>query len=260
MAFSYKTAALCLVALCGLQQPAAADTTTYKFTVLNVDDDAYLSVMLARNGKMPVHISDLTTSEDIVSQLTTQLQDTGAIASGTCDAMQIKDDLKKMFHVPFDYDSTSVDYRELLQGALDKGLNIFQKKYPQSDAEWQNIWKQEDGANLSYLLAANSTQIGCAIGRCTTVNTPADPQPPEQQPTESPTNHAMLFCQLTPAATENQAPFNEDYFSALITRKAQLNDMTEEDLKVPSNGTSTAAALPTILIAGLAAMLATVSL
>ncbi|CDI74153.1 SAG family member [Eimeria praecox] len=206
---------------------------------------------------MPVHISDVTRDPKLADDLVEKVEDP-SVTGDSCDALLEKNNLKKLIHFPF-VDEPDFDYRPLVQSALDKGLNVFNKVYPANEDAWKKIWQDEAGANVSYLLAANSTQIGCIIGKCTDT-TASSPSTSAQKQGAAQTNDAVLFCQLSPAATENQAPFDEDYFNALITRKTQLSDMTEEDLKLPSNGTSTAAALPAILVVGLAAMLATVSL
>ncbi|CDJ34030.1 SAG family member [Eimeria mitis] len=266
MAPLYKTAAaVCLVTLCGLQTEAS--TPKHKFTVEHVEADAYLAANLARNGKLPVHISEVTKEESLVSALEAKVSGDEPPTAEDCTAL-ITDKLKEDFHHSFVYDTeakASPDYRQLLQNALDEGLAVFKNKaYPQTNDEWQSIWKQDAGANLAYLLGSNSTTIGCVIGRCTQVTTSDNPVELQvgdggsgtQQ--ETLTKDAVLFCQLKPAAEKNSAPFDEEYFNGLIERTTELKDMTEDDLK-NSVGNGPAATASTILIAGLVAMLTAVS-
>ncbi|CDJ27906.1 uncharacterized protein EMH_0036000 [Eimeria mitis] len=176
MASLYRTAAaVCLVALSVLQAQAQGNTATYKFTVEKVDEDAYVAANLARNGKLPVHISGVAKADNLVSSLTDKVKAATGAADATCSAL-IKDDLKAVFHRSFDY-SEAPNYRKLLQEALEDGLKIF----------------------------------------------------------------------------------DEEYFNGLITRTTELEDMTEDDLKVSVGNGVAAAAVPTILIAGFVAMLAAVS-
>ena len=53
--------------------------------------DAYLSVNLARNGKLSVHINEVTKADDMVQTLKTALGDgTGLTSSdATCDNMAL---------------------------------------------------------------------------------------------------------------------------------------------------------------------------
>ncbi|CDJ28201.1 SAG family member [Eimeria mitis] len=215
MAPLYKTAAaVCLVTLCGLQ--TVESTPTHKYTVEHVEADAYLAVNLARNGKLPVHINEVKKEESLVSALNAKVLGSGQPTAENCTAL-ITDELKNDFHHSFVYDAeekASPDYRQLLQNALDQGLAVFKNKaYPQSNDEWQDIWGEDAGANLAYLLGSNSTTIGCVIGRCTQVTTSEDQESLQvgdgdsgtQQ--ETLTNEAVLFCQLKPAAEKNSAPF-----------------------------------------------------
>ncbi|CDJ28200.1 uncharacterized protein EMH_0038720 [Eimeria mitis] len=205
MASLYKTAAVvCVVALSGLKSEAQPVSAAYKFTVVNVDEDAYVAANLARNGKLPVHISGVTKDSSLVSTLTENVTS----ATGEADAPE------------------TPNYRKLLQEALEKGLQVF------------------------------NTQIGCVIGKCT--KEPVDANVLDND-TGTTTEKAALFCKLQPAATANQAAFDEEYFNGLITRKTALADMTEDDLKASVGNGAAAAAVPTILIAGLLAMFAAVS-
>ncbi|CDJ28253.1 uncharacterized protein EMH_0039260 [Eimeria mitis] len=130
--------AACLVALGVLQSNAQQDpieggggSTTYKFTVVNVDEDAYLSANLARNGKLPVHISEVTKDESIVNELTAKVTAQEQPAADSCTAL-LTTKLKENFHYSFDYEpksETSPDYRQLLQKALDAGLTVFDEEY-----------------------------------------------------------------------------------------------------------------------------------
>ncbi|CDJ34032.1 uncharacterized protein EMH_0058910 [Eimeria mitis] len=254
MASFYKAAAaVCLVALGVLESEAQQDSATYKFKVVEVDEDAYfatykfkvvevdedayLSANLARNGKLPVHISEVTKDESLVTELTEKIE--AQPAAENCTAL-ITSELKARFHYSFDHESeseASFDYRQLLQEALDAGLTVF------------------------------NTTIGCVIGRCTEVATPEEPEVPEllqngaggsETPEGTLQKNAVLFCQLKPAAVKDSAPFDEEYFSGLIERTTQLKDMTKDDLK-NSVGNGPVATASTILIAGLVAMLTAVS-
>ncbi|CDJ54044.1 hypothetical protein, conserved [Eimeria brunetti] len=257
VSFCTTAAAVCLVALSGLQ-PGVAGSTTYKFTVESVTEDAYLAANLARNGKLRVHVNEVATEQNLVTALKAKLQQDDALTGGPCDQMKVNSVLKDMFYQSFDYpDSTTPDYRQLLQDALKAGLDVFKdSKYPQTDTAWGDVWGQDAGASLGYLLGSNSTQIGCVIGKCTTV------EPNEEEPTspiETPTEKAMLFCELSPAPVKGKAPFDEEYFSGLIARTTLLKDMTEDDLKAPAENSDASAVVPTTLIAGFAAMSAAVS-
>ncbi|CDJ45617.1 SAG family member [Eimeria brunetti] len=200
--------------------------------------DAYLAVNLLRNGKLSVHISELATGDSLVSALKEKVQSKTAT---------------DIFHHTFDY-VESPDYRKLLQEALDKGLEVF--KDTENQNNWENIWGIDAGANLAYLLGANSTTVGCAIGQCTKETTAPNTG---RTSNATPTGKAVLFCELSPPAEKEKAPFDEEYYNGLISRTAKLADMTEEDLKAPSNGDTAAAAFPTILTAGLVAILASVA-
>ncbi|CDJ36362.1 SAG family member [Eimeria mitis] len=270
MASFYRTAvAVCLVALGVLESEAQQGPATYKFTVVNVDEDAYLSANLARNGKLPVHISEVKKDDSLVTALTEEVTAGAEPAAENCTAL-ITSELKARFHYSFDHEpesEASFDYRQLLQKALEAGLTVFKKAYPKSKEEWQNIWKDDAGASLAYLLASNSTTIGCVIGRCTQVATPAEPEVPELPhdgagdsgtPEGTLKKEAVLFCDLKPPAVKDSAPFDEEYFNGLIERTTQLKDMTEDDLK-NSVGNGPVATASTILIAGLVAMLTAVS-
>ncbi|CDJ45651.1 hypothetical protein EBH_0048900 [Eimeria brunetti] len=126
----YKTVtAVCLVGLCGLQSDAAALGTKYKFTVVNVADDAYVASNLARNGRLPVHISKVEKEDKLVTSLEEKVKGAEAIAGGTCDTVELKTELKDVFHQAFDCPTetgTPPDYLQLLQNALSEGLKAFQ--------------------------------------------------------------------------------------------------------------------------------------
>ncbi|CDJ28148.1 uncharacterized protein EMH_0098790 [Eimeria mitis] len=230
MASFYKTAAtVCLVALSALESEAQ-QSTKYKFTVVDVDEDAYLSTNLARNGKLPVHISEVTKDESLVTDLTAKVAPEAQQAAENCAAL-ITTELKNNFHHSFEYEpasKASPDYRQILQDALDVGLKEF---------------------------------------KCTEVVTPEEPEVPvslqdgtgaSETPEGTSTKDAVLFCQLKPAAVKNSAPFDEEYFNGLIERTTELKDMTEDDLK-NSVGNGPAATASTIIIAGLVAILTAVS-
>ncbi|CDJ45653.1 hypothetical protein EBH_0051120 [Eimeria brunetti] len=255
--FGKTAATACLVALSGLQS-AAAGPPTYKFTVENVTEEAYLAANLARNGKLLVQVNEVAREQSLENNLTGKLQEGDAITEGPCEQMQINTKLKNMFHQRFDYpSSTTPDYRQVLQDALKAGLAVFtDNKYPENDTAWEGIWDNDAGASLGYLLGSNSTQIGCVIGKCTTVQ-PNDDEPSSS--TETPTEKAVLFCELSPAALEDKAPFDEEYFNGLIARTALLKAMTEDDLKAPAENGTVGAVVPAIVIAGFASMLTAVS-
>ncbi|CDJ45642.1 SAG family member [Eimeria brunetti] len=256
MASLCKTAAaVCLVALYGLQSDAAGKTTTYTFTPEVVDEAGYLAANLVRNGKLPVHISTVTKSETIVSSLKTTVGSKTASKAGedlsdtTCSGLMEGADLKDIFNHVFDY-ANGPNYPDLLQTALNKGLEAFKKTDYQN--QWEKIWQDDAGANLAYLLGANSTTIGCVIGKCTTETTEGSG---ERSSSPKLTGKAVLFCELKPPAEKGKAPFDGEYYDGLIARTAKLADMTEEDLKASSNDGTAAAAVPTILAAGFVAML-----
>ncbi|CDJ54043.1 SAG family member [Eimeria brunetti] len=254
----FKTAAaICLVALSGLRSEATV-TITHKLTVEEVTEDAYLVVNLARNGKLPVHINPVETSDSLVSSVQGKINEAGKQpAEGGCESVQISADLKNMFFHAFENaPETTPDYSQVLQDALTAGLSAFtEKRYPKTSEEWKTIWAKEAGASLGHLLGSNSTQIGCAVGRCTEKKTIDEPESVE----ETKKNKAVLFCELSPATTKETAPFEEEYFNGLIARTAQLSEMTADDLKAPSNNGTGAALFPTILIYGLVLMLTAVS-
>ncbi|CDJ45633.1 hypothetical protein EBH_0028900 [Eimeria brunetti] len=268
MASLYKTAAaVCLVALHGLQSEAAQTKIKYKFKPVVVDDAAYFAANLVRNGKLPVHISEVAKDNGLVSTLTAEVQskeneqtfpEEPVTIDDTCSVLVEPDGLKDIFHYTFEYtdnnSKSSPNYRELLQGALDAGLKVFTKTDYQN--QWQNIWQDDAGGSLAYLLGANSTTIGCVIGECTTEKSGGDNA---KISTATATGKAVLFCELKPEAEKGTAPFDEEYFSGLIVRTAKLADMTEDDLKAPSNVGTAAAAVPTILAACLVATLTAAS-
>ncbi|CDJ32253.1 SAG family member [Eimeria mitis] len=116
------------------------------------------------------------------------------------------------------------------------------KSYPDN---WQEFWTIPEGANLASLLWSNSTKVGCAVGICTEGT----------QENRNITESAYLFCQMDPPAEENKAPFDKEYYEALKERKTLLTAMTEEDLKAPVQGAAVAA-VPSLLVAGLTAIVA----
>ncbi|CDJ45638.1 SAG family member [Eimeria brunetti] len=265
MASLCKTAAaVCLAAVYGLQSEASDTKITYKFKPVVVNDAGYLAANLVRNGKLAVHISDVAKSESIVSALTSTVQSQtneiveNAVSDSACAALMDNTKLKDIFHYTFEYtddvSQSSPNYRELLQKALNAGLEVFKKTEYQND--WDKIWKDDAGASLAYLLGANSTTIGCVIGQCTTRTSAVNAR---QSGDESTTGSAVLFCELSPAALKGKAPFDDEYLDALLARTAKLADMTEEDLKANTNDGTAATAVPTILAAGLVAMLTALS-
>ncbi|CDJ45609.1 SAG family member [Eimeria brunetti] len=266
MASFYTTiAAVCLVAFTGLQTDAG-NGVTYKWTAEEVTDDGYLSVNLARNGNLAVHINEVKREEKLVNSLkTTVAGNQESRADSSCETlMQGKVELKDVFHKVFD-PQEKPDYRQLLQTSLEEGLAIFKsKEYPENPDGWTTIWENEAFANLAYLLNSNSTAVGCVIGKCTSTPASSTPSPPQvpgngQREAEPQVEKAVLFCDLDPPATEGKAPFDKEYFTALTARTTKLANMTEDDLKAPTNDGTTAAAVPTIMFASLVAILTAVS-
>ncbi|CDJ34028.1 SAG family member [Eimeria mitis] len=259
MASFYRVAAtVCLVALCGLQS-AAADGKKYKFTPEDVTEEAYLAANLARNGNLPVHISEVSKDDNLVNSVKGKFEGKETATDAACETL-IESDLKDMFYHIFEYDADeepSRNYRQFLQESLNKGLAVFtDKTYPKDEQAWKTIWGDEDGANLAYLLGSNSTTIGCVIGKCTEVAADVNAL---SDPPETKKEKAVLFCKLSPATAKNAAPFTEEYFKGLIERTTLLNDMTEDDLKPSVENDAAATAVPTILITGFVAMLTAVS-
>ncbi|CDJ54293.1 SAG family member [Eimeria brunetti] len=279
MASLYRTAAaICLAALCGLKSEAMEDPK-YKFTAAEVTEDAYVTVKLVRNGQLPVHVKEVARDEKLATTLKESIEANEELAKTTCKSSEIQN-LKTMFHYIFDYDANP-DYRKLLQDALDKGLTVFkEKKSANAENAWVEIWKDDAGANLAYLLGSNSTAIACVIGKCTKVEAGSSGGDGEggagggggggristhlregrsQQNDETSAEKAALFCELSPAAQADEAPFTEEYYNGLIARTASLKEMTEDDLKAPSNDGVAPGAIPAVLIAGFLAMLTAVA-
>ncbi|CDJ45625.1 hypothetical protein EBH_0020010 [Eimeria brunetti] len=261
MASFYKSAAaVCLVALFGLQSVAADPQTTYKFRAIAVNDDAYVAANLVRNGKLAVHIGEVAMDESLVAGLqkkvapSTGLTQQDGTPKDSCNKLMEESGLKSIFHYASSSEET-YNYRELFQAALDAGITVFKEKGYQN--KWGEIWGIDAGASLAYLLGANSTKIGCVIGECIQVQTDTVEDRPST--TENSTGNAFLFCQLDPEAETGQPPFDEEYFDGLIARTDKLAGMTEEDLKAPSNDGTAAAAVPTIIAAGFLAILAAIS-
>ncbi|CDJ45620.1 SAG family member [Eimeria brunetti] len=273
MASFYKTAtAVCLFALHGLQSEASNQTTTYKFKAIDVDKGKDILVVhshlplalptffLVKPSTKPTWRSiEVATGDSLVSSLKKKVEseedvkEQAAEADDSCSKLMEKSVFTDIFHHNFDYQPTP-NYRELLQAALDKGLDVFKAKGYQSN--WEEIWKNADGGNLAYLLSSNSTTIACVIGQCTKETTT---QQNKRSSTGDPTGKAVLFCELSPAVDKTKAPFDEEYFNGLIARTDKLASMTEEDLKAPSNDAAAASPFPAILTASMVAMLAGVS-
>ncbi|CDJ26951.1 SAG family member [Eimeria mitis] len=142
-------------------------------------------------------------------------------------------------------DAEDQEYRQAVENALKAGLKELQS-YPENDGEWTKFWAKPDGANLAHLLSSNSTKVGCAVGTCT--QTSDELRTPE-------TSITYLFCQMDPAAVKDKAPFDKEYYEALKERNTPLTEMTDEDLKAPVQG-GAAAAVPSLLVAGLTAIVA----
>ncbi|CDJ28249.1 SAG family member [Eimeria mitis] len=224
-------AAVCLLALSGLE-PATAATQPPAFTVEEAGEDAYLSVNLARVGQMSVRINQLTKDDTLIDSVkeTFGVKDGGRTLTTCAEAISGLRK-KKEFVVQF----TTAEDRNYRR-------SVHMKSYPDN---WQEFWTKPEGANLASLLWSNSTNIGCAVGICTES---ADGTP-------SSTKTAYLFCQMSPEAEQDKAPFDKEYYEALTARQTLLTAMTEEDLKVPVQG-GAAAAVPSLLVAGLTAIVA----
>ncbi|CDJ29366.1 uncharacterized protein EMH_0003670 [Eimeria mitis] len=175
MAPFYKTAAaFCLAGLFGLQSVAATETK-YKFETSEVKEEAYLTVRLARNGKITATTNDVARDEDVLAALQEKFVTENTAQEPTCAAL-INEKLKKVFHVSFSYTETP-NYSTLVEGALKNGLEAF----------------------------------------------------------------------------------SEEYFNELIARQDKLKSMTKDDLKDPIVTSSASAAFPSILTAGLVAVVAAIS-
>ncbi|CDJ31964.1 uncharacterized protein EMH_0010900 [Eimeria mitis] len=226
MAPFFKTAAaFCLVGLFGLQS-VAANVTKYKYEVTHAGDDAYLTVKLARNGKISAKISAAEKDTETVTALEKKVKADGESPQATCDEL-LTADLKKFFHHTFTY-TDKPDYRALVQEALNAGLAEFTQTYPADADKWTTMWTKEKAVSVMHLLGASSTKVGCVIAKCaktSVVDTLTE--------SDAETVKAVLFCKLSPAAKENEAAFSEEYFKEIIARKDKLNSMTEDDLKDP---------------------------
>ncbi|CDJ29304.1 SAG family member [Eimeria mitis] len=250
MAPLYKAAAaFCLVGLSWLQSGANA-STKYKFEVAELDEDAYLTVKLVRNGKISSKTNGVEKDDQLATTLQGKVESEHEDEQPTCASL-ITAEHKKIFYHTFDYEA-SPDYRKLFQEALKTGLDAIGTTYPTA---WQDIWTKENARNLLHLLGASSTKVGCVLANCVKKD---EPLPHAKSDPEAPTK-SVLFCELAPPATANDAAFSEEYFNELIARKDELKSMTEEDLKDPIVTSSADVAVPSILTAGLVAILAAIS-
>ncbi|CDJ32909.1 uncharacterized protein EMH_0078550 [Eimeria mitis] len=122
MAPLYKAAAaFCLAGLSWLQSEANA-AGQYKYQAVKVDEDAYLTVKLARNGQISAKTSLVEKDDTIVTALETKVK-AGESTQNTCEDL-ITGDLKTIFSHSFDYTATP-NYRTLVQEALTTGLTEF---------------------------------------------------------------------------------------------------------------------------------------
>ncbi|CDI74155.1 SAG family member [Eimeria praecox] len=211
---------------------------------------AAFCLALCIHCQLPVRINALTTDETLVTNLKQALNGTPSKVTGTsCTAMEVDDTFEKTkFYLNFTKESDKTpNYRQMVENVINNGL-ILMQTYPTTDQEWKNFWGQPGGANMANLLWANSTTIGCAVGVCTEVTDGSSTQT---------TDKAILFCQMNPEPQQDKPPFSKDYYEALSQRETSLVDMTPEDLKAPSKGGS-AVAVPSVLLAGMAAILAAV--
>ncbi|CDJ28884.1 uncharacterized protein EMH_0044800 [Eimeria mitis] len=248
MAPLYRTAAaFWLAGLFGLQSVAAAGTK-YRFELVEVKEDAYLIAKLARNGKITAKTNTVEKDTDLLAALKGKIKTDSDAAEATCSTL-VTEDLKKVFHVTFEY-TESPDYPKLVEDTLKAGLADFEETYPADTEAWKKVWKKTNAPGVLHLLEATSTKIACVIANC--VQSPAvDTYAKSKQETKT---TALLFCELSPAATEERPVFSEEYFKELIARKDELSSMTEDDLTSSAN-----VAVPSILTAGLVAILAAIS-
>ncbi|CDJ29612.1 uncharacterized protein EMH_0051220 [Eimeria mitis] len=253
MAPFYKTAAaFCLVGLFGLQC-GAQTPATYKYEVAKVGEDAYLTVNLARNGQISAKTSLVEKDTELVGTLETKVKADEAEPKASCDEL-LTEDLKKLFNVTVD-NKDNPDYRKLVQDALNTGLTDFGATYPADTSAWRNIWGNAKLLSVLHLLGASSTKVACVIANC--VKTAGDVGVLSES--DDAPEKSVLFCELKPAAAENEAAFSEEYFKELKERTTQLKDMKEEDLEDPIVTSSANVAVPSILTAGLGAILAAIS-
>ncbi|CDJ29364.1 SAG family member [Eimeria mitis] len=202
MAPFYKTAAaFCLVGLFGLQS-AAAETPKYKFEVVQVKDDAYLTAKLARNGKISAKTNTVEKDTATVTALEGKVKSEKTVDEATCETL-IEETHKKIFYHTFSY-AADPDYRALVQEALQSGLAEFSDTYPNDTKAWTDIWKKEKARNVMHLLGAESTKIGCIVANCVKTQSAVDTY--SKSGPDVPTT-SVLFCELAPPATENEAAF-----------------------------------------------------
>ncbi|CDJ65425.1 SAG family member [Eimeria necatrix] len=107
--------------------------------------------------------------------------------------------------------------------------------YPKDGKFTEAPWNDTQVVNILHVLWSASTEVGCAV-------------------TTKCTDKQLLVCQMTPKGG-NGVPFSEEFYKALVSRTDSIESMTEADLKTGSNSGS--AAVPSVLLAGLVAMLAT---
>ncbi|CDJ33261.1 uncharacterized protein EMH_0081360 [Eimeria mitis] len=201
MAPLYKTAAaFCLVGLFGLQSKAD-EPAKYIFQVVDVKDELYLTTNLARNGKISVRTNTVEKDTNLVSTLKAKVQAEQTAESDTC-ATLIAGELKKVFYHSFTY-TTDPNYAEIVQEALQAGLEEFGKTYPSDPSTWQGKRGSDKVNSVLHLLGANSTKIGCFIGNC--IKKVESGRLAKTEPEEPTTS--VLFCELTPTATEGEAAF-----------------------------------------------------
>ncbi|CDJ26997.1 SAG family member [Eimeria mitis] len=229
-------AVLCLAALSGLQ-PAAGDL---EFQPQDADKDAYTSINLARVGQLSVRIGVLTENSELVEKIKSALPSAQSDPpSTTCE--EAIAELKKTNFLAQLTETGDQKYRQAVEKVLEAGFNELQS-YPEDEGEWTTFWGKPDFANLARLLSSNSTKVGCAVGTCT-----------KTEEARTGTSITFLLCEMDPAAVQNKAPFDKEYYEALKERKTSLTEMTDEDLKAPVQG-GAAAAVPSLLVAGLTAI------
>ncbi|CDJ54288.1 hypothetical protein EBH_0045860 [Eimeria brunetti] len=128
--FYRTTAAVCLLAFCGLESEAALNKKC-TFTVEEVEEADYIYANFVRNGKLPTHISEVTRDQQLVDSLTQEVQAREATAAeGACETLVKESNFKTMFHHAFEYENdTPPSYSQLLQDALGAGLAVFGEEY-----------------------------------------------------------------------------------------------------------------------------------
>ncbi|CDJ37354.1 SAG family member [Eimeria tenella] len=232
MAPIFQSAALCFMALCGLKSAHAAGGgggSAASPTPVAAGDDVYLALNLARRGRLAVRLNALTKQQTLVDSLLKSIPTTVGNDCGKIDS--VTSQTASGFVATF---TTEPNYKKLVQDALSAALKKM-TKYPTDDKFNVAPWTDAEVANILHVLSSASTEVGCAV-------------------TTKCASKQLLVCQMNPKLGTG-APFSEEFFKALQSRSDSIEDMTEADLKTGSN--SGIVAVPSVLFAGLVAMLAT---